>query len=182
MTCFSLSARSIISLFLSPFCFWISGRGPIYILAVRGENGGIVADETRWTRRALRVAHKQFRGMHEQRIAQTRKRGNARRRDRRRLLPAQKRAVFSRRTQTRTRPRRGENCFVLVDGNAVLFNRVRINNWQQAHVDFRTAARAQLRMRDASSRTWLPAQLRSIKSLFAIGRNVASQRRVRVSL
>jgi hypothetical protein len=28
----------------------------------------------------------------------------------------------------------------VVDGNAVLFNRARINNWQQAHVDFRTAA------------------------------------------
>lgn len=29
-----------------------------------------------------------------------------------------------------------------VDGNAVLFNRARINNWQQAHVDFRTVASA----------------------------------------
>jgi len=30
----------------------------------------------------------------------------------------------------------------VVDGNAVLFNRARINNWQQAHVDFRTVANA----------------------------------------
>jgi len=36
----------------------------------------------------------------------------------------------------------------VVDSNAVLFNRARINNWQQAHVEFRTAASAVLRRRD----------------------------------
>lgn len=34
-----------------------------------------------------------------------------------------------------------------VDSNAVLFNHARINNWQQAHVEFRTAASAVLHRR-----------------------------------
>lgn len=61
-----------------------------------------------------------------------------------------------------------------VDGNAVLFNRARINNWQQAHVDFRTAASAS-RAGATPARPCVPSRLSGPRSCVKLRPRLAGQ-------